>query len=244
MKLKVPLVKLKYKLLEYKSIMQRKAREIFLHSYSQYGEDIVLGHLLCKNLVNQIGFYIDIGAHAPRELNNTYKFYRQGWEGVNIEPNPFSAKHFARSRPRDLTLSLAIGSENKSSIFYRFNPSTLSTLDKYEASKYQREGFKLLSKANVKTLTLKSLFEKYAAAKDIDFISLDIEGYELEALKSNDWNIYRPWLLLIETNRNDSEIVKYLKSVNYLAIWSNKTNTIFVDCLSNRVEKQLLAGAL
>lgn len=243
MKLKAQLVKLKYKLLAYKSLIQRKAREIFLHSYSQYGEDIVLDHLFCQNQAKQNGFYIDIGAHAPRELNNTYRFYRQGWEGVNIEPNPFSAKHFARSRPRDLNLSIAIGSEDSNSIFYRFYPSTLSTLSKNEACKYQSEGFKLLNKVNVKTLTLKSLFEKYAR-KEIDFISIDIEGYELEALKSNDWDIYRPWLLLIETNRHGEEIVKYLKSVNYVAIWTNKTNTIFVDSLSSRVSKQLLAGAL
>ena len=66
-----------------------------LKSYSQEGEDMVLSRIFSdKNK----GFYVDVGAHHPIRFSNTYKFYKLGWHGINIEPNPDSFNLFTMYR--------------------------------------------------------------------------------------------------------------------------------------------------
>jgi hypothetical protein len=54
----------------------------------------------------------------------------------------------------------------------------------------------------------------------LDFFDIDVEGFDLEVLKTNDWELYRPRFILIETDLEikediNSEIVKYLESLGY-----------------------------
>jgi len=62
-------------------------RKVFLtrssrRYWSQYGEDIVLDRVL--NL-RKPGFYVDVGCYHPVKNNNTFKLYRRGWRGVNLD---------------------------------------------------------------------------------------------------------------------------------------------------------------
>ena len=63
-------------------------------SYSQEGEDMILRRFLAGQ---KDGFYVDVGAHHPVRFSNTYYFYKQGWAGINIEPNPDSLAAFKTS---------------------------------------------------------------------------------------------------------------------------------------------------
>jgi len=47
------------------------------------GEDVFVNNYLKK----KIGFYVDVGAYHPLELNNTYLLYKKGWNGINIDIN-------------------------------------------------------------------------------------------------------------------------------------------------------------
>src|SRR5262245_55775120 len=76
-------------------------------SWAQEGEDIVLARLLGPR---GGGFYIDIGAHDPFRFSNTTLFYRDGWCGLNIEPDPDGARLLRRYRRRDVTLNMGVGS--------------------------------------------------------------------------------------------------------------------------------------
>ncbi|MCD7914177.1 MAG: hypothetical protein LUG96_02180 [Tannerellaceae bacterium] len=64
-------------------------------SYSQEGEDIVLNFLF-ENKEGYKGFYVDIGTHHPFRFSNTAYFYKQGWQGINIEPTPGAIEVFNR----------------------------------------------------------------------------------------------------------------------------------------------------
>lgn len=88
---------------------------------------------------------------------------------------------------------------------------------------------------------LKDILDKHILVNDrIDFFDIDVEGFDLEVLKSNDWEKYRPKVILIETDLSiekdiDSEIVQYLKSVNYKligkSILNNDLGNLFlIDC--------------
>jgi hypothetical protein len=67
-------------------------------SYSQEGEDMILNRIFegkCQ------GFYVDIGAHHPRRFSNTYFFYKHGWTGINVEPNPDVVRIFTPFPPEN-----------------------------------------------------------------------------------------------------------------------------------------------
>jgi len=163
---------------------------------SQYGEDLIIESLLPfkKN-----GFYVDVGANHPIKFNNTLLFYKKGWRGLNIEPNPSSIWLFNFLRKRDLNLNLGIGQKNSEMDFYIFKESTLSTFDKTASEEYKRMGHEVKQVMKIPIIPLKEILEKYAGQKEIDILSVDTEGYDLEVLESNDWQKFRPRFLIIET---------------------------------------------
>jgi len=199
----------------------------FFGSYSQYGEDIILAGLL-KGAKS--GFYIDIGAHHPTDLNNTQYFYERGFRGINIEPNPKLIEEFFVQRPEDVNLNVGIASGESEMKFYVLEAATLSTFDEGAAldscSKYNS---KITEEIQVKTISLKNVIEEYANGKTIDFISVDAEGYDLIVLQSNDWQKYRPKLIMVEVNQDMDNILQFMFDNNYKVLYNNYTNCIFQD---------------
>src|SRR3569623_976818 len=74
-------------------------------SYSQFGEDAIVQKILKK----KNGTYVDIGAYHPDLYSNTYAFYKRGWRGYAIDPNPRSKFLFRWFRPRDELIHSAVG---------------------------------------------------------------------------------------------------------------------------------------
>ncbi len=206
----------------------------FLGSYSQQGEDLFMEKLLKK----EKGFYVDVGANDPDRFNNTRLFYKKGWSGINVEPDPNLFAKLSRKRKRDINLNIGIGEERSDILFYKFIPHTLSTFSKEEADKYVRQGFRLVESKKVSVERLEDVLAKVPRATDIDFISIDTEGYDIHVLRSNDWKRFRPKLICIESvahtiggedNKKKDEHEEYLKSVGYKKIFENGLNSIYED---------------
>jgi hypothetical protein len=56
------------------------------------------------------------------------------------------------------------------------------------------------------------------AGQAIDFMSVDVEGHDLSALRSNDWSRFRPRFVVVEDKETDaerSEIVRFMRSQGY-----------------------------
>lgn len=158
------------------------------------------------------GFYVDIGTHHPFRYSNTYLLYKRGWEGINIDPNPDVAQMFDKTRSRDTNLNIAV-SDSKQSAFYIFEDSALNTLSKTNAESTIKSGQSKLTKVvEVKTEKLSDILEKYAKTQKIDFMNIDVEGLELEVLKSNNWRKFKPSVLAVEnilsTNKKISKLLK------------------------------------
>jgi FkbM family methyltransferase len=205
--------------------------QLFLGSYGQHQEDLILDQLLHHK---QRGFYVDIGAYDPIRFNNTMRFYKRGWHGINIEPGVDQWKNLCKARPRDINLNIGIGLYGDSLTYYSMDPPTLSTFSQNQASAYIRQKFVLWKKVKVKVLPLREIFEKCVKSKQIDFISIDVEGMEMEVLKSNDWKKYRPQFLCIEieTPGGKRQLMNhpvhiYLKKQGYQWIKNNHTNAFF-----------------
>jgi len=198
-------------------------------SYSQYQEDLIIDSFFNAK---SNGSYIDIGAFDPNELSNTKKFYEKGWRGINIDPNSATIKAFEKCRPDDTNLNVGISEKEEEILFYEMNERALSTFNYSDAenSFKQTPGAKIVNQYIVKCLPLKKIFEDYN--KPVDFLSIDVEGYEESVLKSNDWNTYRPTIIVIEINRNTDKLLTFLEQISYKKIFTNHTNGIFVDSLA------------
>jgi FkbM family methyltransferase len=161
-------------------------------AFSQEGEDLILNRIFSGK---HQGFYIDIGAHHPVRFSNTYLFYKMGWRGINIDAMPGSMKPFQKHRSRDINLEVPINSTSTEIDFYIFNDPALNGFSKELSLKRDSESeiFKIEKTLKLKTYRLDEILNKHLPKNQpIDFMSVDVEGLDLEVLKSNNWEKYRP----------------------------------------------------
>jgi FkbM family methyltransferase len=200
-------------------------------SYSQDGEDMVLRRFLGEV---DSGFYVDIGAHHPKRFSNTYMFYQKGWSGINVDATPGSMKIFEMLRPRDLCLEVAIAKERKEMTFFMFNEPALNTFDETLVLKrIQETNYRVISKQKLYTTTLEQILrDNLPRGKKIDFLSIDVEGLDLEVLESNNWQLFKPHFILVEClcssilGINENKTYQYLTEKGYSCV-AKTYNTLF-----------------
>lgn len=164
--------------------------------YSQFGEDAVLMGMIPRQYRN--GFYVDVGAYHPRKLSNTYAFHRRGWRGVNIDMEPIKVRAFALARPRDWNVCAAVSNTQETLTAYSYGRYDLgATIDAGQAAAAQ------LPVAQTRTVTTRTLDEILDASpfagRQIDLLSIDVEGKDYEALASLDLARYSPKIIVIES---------------------------------------------
>lgn len=162
-------------------------------SFSQFGEDLLLESFFGKN--NKNGFYVDIGAFNPIRISNTHLFYKKGWTGINIEPNPEHFEKFRIERQNDINLNLAI-SDKKSIVEFSCDGAYSGINDTNYPHRNRNKDAGIIE---VKTAPLGEILEQYLPkGQSIDFMTIDCEGHDSKVVKSNDWNKYRPKVVLVE----------------------------------------------
>lgn len=202
-------------------------------AYSQEGEDLILNRLFGAQ---KMGFYVDVGAHHPQRFSNTYLFYRRGWQGINIDAMPGSMEPFKRMRPRDINLEVPILKERGSLTYFQFNEPALNTFSReLSESRDGRNGYKIIHTLELKGLPLRQIFEDYLSVKQqegIDFLSVDVEGLDLQVLESNDWLRFRPKVVLVELSADSIETagedpVFRLMQKNHYKLFAKTMLTVF-----------------
>ncbi len=199
--------------------------------YSQEGEDVVL----CRIFeFKENGFFIDIGAHHPTRFSNTYALYSRGWKGINVDATPGSMDIFRDLRPHDINLEMGVGDREGELNYFLFDEPALNTFSK-ERKDYLLENtkFRVINEVVVKVKTVTQILDTYLPpAQMIDFMTIDVEGLDLEILRSNDWSKYRPYIVLVEDlgesleRFSTSESYKFLNDKNYELI-AKTFNTMF-----------------
>jgi len=206
--------------------------------YAQEGEDIILARLF--EGATQ-GFYVDVGAHHPRRYSNTYALYRLGWSGVCIDANPGVSQLFSRARPRDVFVQSGVSDQRGQLTYYRFNEPALNTFDPVLAA--QREActpYFLIESIVVQVQTLADILAVYPAPHGSpSLLSVDVEGYDLKVLRSNDWGAFRPRFVLTESigtsikNLLNDPQCRFLSSVGYAPL-AKTMNTVFYRDMEDR----------
>ena len=79
------------------------------------------------------------------------------------------------------------------------------------------------------------LKEYLPQGQKIDFLTVDVEGFDLDVLQSNDWQKYRPSVVLAETLGLSFEdlaldsVTEYMHSLGYFVYSKTVNTTFFVD---------------
>ena len=212
-------------------IKNRYLEDYSIKSFSQEGEDMILRRLFESQ---KTGFYVDIGAHHPFRFSNTYIFYKQGWNGINIDAMPGSMGLFNKFRSRDINLEIPVGTGDQVLTYFSFNEPALNGFsDVLSRERDLRDEYFIENQIEMKVSSLSSILDKYLPPhKEIDFLSVDVEGLDFEVLESNDWLKYRPKCILVEILESsihdikNNKIAIFLKNNGY-EVYAKAINTVF-----------------
>jgi FkbM family methyltransferase len=228
-------------------LLERVVRRLFLPgaqaSYSQFGEDLIVGYLF-HSLGQEQPTYLDIGANHPKFISNTYYFYRAGSRGVLVEPNPRLCKLLRSARPRDVVLQVGIGlTAATHAEFFMFGgfADGLSTFSRSEATHWEAVGMKDHGKIPVEKVIqvplvpINQIIAENFAGLAPNFLSLDVEGLDLDVLKGLDFERFAPDVLCVETlgysehqtTFKKTDIIEYMLARGYLVYADTRVNTIF-----------------
>ena len=206
----------------------------FYFSNSQFGEEKIIMKHFEKNYK---GNFVDLGCFHPTKHNNTFKMYKSGWRGINIDLNPLTIELFNYARPKDINICAAISNKIASKkLYFTGDLSTTNTIEKNHVNLLKRH-FKIKNKEikikKIKTQKLDSILEKYKYDK-IDFMNIDIEGHELDVLRSLNLSKYNIRLFCIEIIDHDKfsklrkkQLLSFFKKNGYILKDKSVINFIF-----------------
>jgi FkbM family methyltransferase len=215
--------------LKYSDLFERQA----IKSYSQYGEDTILKTVFEDR---KTGFYVDVGAHDPKICSNTYFFYKKGWSGINLDAMPGSMNLFNKIRPRDINLEIAIADKRQEMTFFEFSQPLFNSLDENLSRQRERAGIgEIIKEEKISTKTLEEILKIYLPKNQkINFLSVDVEGLDLQVLHSNNWELFRPEYILAEClywnfdRIHNNEIYQFLSEKGYIFFAKTIYTVIFV----------------
>lgn len=220
----------------YRRILKKYPQYDSKRSFSQNGEDILIKTIFDIRKINQIS-YLDIGANDPVKLNNTYLFYRNKSQGVNVDANPKLIANMDRVRPRDKNVNIGISQVEGYLDFYIMENDKVSTFSSKEYQNNLEMGLQLKEKVKVEVTTVGDIVDQYFGGKFPDFLNIDVEGLEWDILNSIDFNgTNTPKVMCLETaehsmkgNGNKREdIITYVVDNGYYRYADTHFNSILV----------------
>ncbi|MGH9593778.1 MAG: FkbM family methyltransferase, partial [Bryobacteraceae bacterium] len=133
-------------------------------------------------------------------------FEQRGWSGLCIEAAPVYFELCAKNRPASRCIHAAcVGAESgpvefrfeRGGLFSGINADTNNVTREFASKGIRFEGFETIC---VPSCTLNAVLGDTVG--EIDFVSIDVEGSEIDVLNGLDLERYRPRVLLLEANNN------------------------------------------
>ena len=206
----------------------------YLKGASQFNEDIYLNSFFAKDY---IGKFVDLGCFHPTRDNNTFRFYKKKWTGINVDLNPITIELFNFFRSKDININCAISDKRTlKKMYFIDNLSPLNTLDQNHL-KFLKKNFLFKNKdfkeKIIKTENVNNILKKYKFHK-VDFLNIDLEGLEYEVIKSINFKKFKINLICIEildhnkiSKSKSKKIHQILKKNNFKYLKKIGVNSIF-----------------
>lgn len=203
--------------------------------HSQCQQDKYLNEVIFKNKKN--GVFIDIGAHDGKTFSNSLFFEDElGWSGLCIEANPDVFKYLKKLRSAECINCCIVPVKEKDLHFLKIQgyPDMLSGIyEFYDPRHLQRIQNELNNMGGTFELiklpvdTLNDILES-KSIYEIDFLSLDIEGGELEILKNLDYSKFDIKVIVVENNFNDETFEVIMKKNGYNLVKNLEQDQVFI----------------
>ncbi|WP_413666206.1 FkbM family methyltransferase [Mucilaginibacter sp. Mucisp86] len=202
--------------------------------YSQYQQDKFLNEVLFKNKKN--GVFVDIGANDGVTISNSYFFEKNlGWAGICFEPLTEAFNKLEENRS-SININGCASDKNYLDTFYNVHGygEMLSGLkSKYDDRHLERINKTLeeygghITETEVQCLDINDTL-KENNIKNIDFISVDTEGGELNILQAIAFEAFKIKAVVVENNYSTPDIFHFMRSKGYFRVAYLSTDEIYL----------------
>jgi len=170
------------------------------------------------------GYFVEVGANRPRQESQTWHLEQLGWTGVLIEPQPKLAEDLRRVRKARVFAVACSSPQNAGKRLRLHVAGALSSLDRERMA----PGAEPERVIEVPARTLDEVLTDAGAPHGFDFLSVDVEGHELEVLGGFDFARWRPRLILLEDHVGNLARHRFLKAAGYRLIRRVENNGWYV----------------
>lgn len=170
------------------------------------------------------GYFVEVGANEPCIRSQTWHLEQAGWGGLLIEPQPDLARELRAKRKAKVFAVACSGPEHEGSTLPLYVAGPLSSLDRSGMA----PGAAPQAVIEVPIRTLDSVLTEAGAPDKFDFLSIDVEGHEIEVLSGFDVARWQPRLILLEDHVTDLSKHRYLKGVGYRIVRRYENNGWYV----------------
>lgn len=201
--------------------------------YAQTKQDFIIDKLFGQK---ENGIFLDIGAYDGITLSNTYFFEKtRNWNGLCMEPLPEKFEVLKDNRNCKL-INGAISETSETLEFCRVYGASemLSGINKYRDPRHKERTTLEISLygGNVKMIkvqgyTFDDIISKFHL-KQIDYLSLDIEGGELEVLQTIDFDKTNITILTVENNYKNRELKELMYRKGYYLIFKYAADEFYI----------------
>jgi len=187
------------------------------------------------------GFYIEVGGADGYTQSNTWHLENyKNWTGILVEPDPDAAEKCRNNRPKSDVFNYAlVGNDYPHNeiklmrrIIYSGDPGLMSSIED-SPIRQNTEWMKpatdndVTKEIIVQTTTLNGILDSMNVT-NIDFFSLDVEGYEIEVLKGLNMKKYCPKVMLIEWHSDITDIKNFIADTHDYVEQLSKHDYLFL----------------
>jgi len=171
------------------------------------------------------GFFIDVGANEPKAGSQSWLLEQQGWSGILVEPlSRLCAKlRIERLRSRVFQVACGAGGHPAEMPLFVAEARSKSSLAKHLIE----AGTKYVATEMVKVMTLDEILEE-EGNPCVDFVSIDVEGTQMEVLRGFSLERHHPGLVLIEDHLHNLSVHRYLSKEGYRLVKRTGLNNWYV----------------
>lgn len=170
------------------------------------------------------GYFVEVGANEPRIRSQTWHLEQAGWSGLLIEPQPDLARELRAMRMAKVFAVACSGPEHDGGTLPLHVAGPLSSLDRSGMA----PGANPERIISVPIRTLDSVLGEANAPVGFDFLSIDVEGHEIEVLRGFDIARWQPRLILLEDHVGDLSKHNYLIRAGYRIVRRFENNGWYV----------------
>ncbi len=171
------------------------------------------------------GVFVEVGANDPVAGSQSWLLEQNGWRGVLVEPQGACCEKLRAVRKNSQVFQVACSRpdlEGEAELL-------LAAENGSSALQKQRDthGTHFVGVERVKVTTLDKVLRE-AGISRIDFLSMDVEGHEIEVMRGFSFDVFRPALILIEDGARDLSKHRYLTGHGYKLVKRTTLNNWYV----------------